>query len=196
MALSVVAHRSGRGSSGGSIDPALAALNAVALSSSTRAASDGPAVSGNVTTTGSPRAVWKSVVPVRVDASTNSTLGVVAASASSPVTSRASGAARSGVDSTRLCSSAGCSRSSTSIEVTAPTAHSAGVEDARISSRARHGQVGGQRVDDDQRKVPPSGSDTVVNRSVGGRPVSCEPGSWGSVSTVARYMSCVITRYR
>ena len=44
----MIAHRSGRGSSGGSIDPALAALNAVESISSTRAASDGPAVSGNV----------------------------------------------------------------------------------------------------------------------------------------------------
>ena len=72
MASSVVAHRSGRGSSSGSIVPALAALSAVALRRATRWSSDGPAVRGQrSTSTGWPpfrASDWKSVWPVRVDA--------------------------------------------------------------------------------------------------------------------------------
>ena len=96
--------------------------------------------------------------PVSVDASVNSTLGVVVASDSRPTSSRGSGACRSGVDSTRLRRRAGSSSACPiSISVTARTDHSVAVDDARISSADSTVRSLRQGVDHDQRKRAAAG---------------------------------------
>ena len=183
-ATSLVAHRgrdqrvrvrpptsAGRGSSSGSIVPALAALSAVESRRAIRSISEGPASAGSSTSTGSSGSTsdWTSVRPVSVDAlvRTRRSAWWRAGSRGRAAVGRRERGGRGSTGRGCVRGAGWSSACSTSIPVTVRTAHSVGGRGGEDVVGCVDRELFRQRIDDDQRQCATAGQ-RGLDEQVGG----------------------------